>query len=164
MEVLLKIFGEGKDLNTLQMCSRAFVVFFIAVALVRISGRRTFGKRSAFDNTLAIILGAILSRGVVGASAFVPTVISCLVLVMLHRFLAWLSLKSDMVSRLLKGDVMTLYKDGEINQPNLNKSLLSENDLLSDVRHKGGVNRLEDVNEIYMETSGEVSVIKKTKE
>lgn len=162
--LLYQIFGEGKDLNTLQMCSRAFVVFFIALVLVRISGRRTFGKRSAFDNTLAIILGAILSRAVVGASPFLPTVAASLMLVSIHRLLAWLSIKNNFIGKMIKGNAIPLYKDGKLDHVHLTRSLMSENDLLGDVRHIANVNRLEDVNEIYMETSGEVSVIKKTKD
>jgi len=158
---LYKLFGEGKDLNTLQMCSRAFVIFFISLILIRISGRRTFGKRSAFDNTLAIILGAVLSRAVVGASPFVPTIVSSLVLVLLHRGLAWMSIKSKTVSQLIKGDEIPLYRNGQLYKENLGKSLLSEKDILSDVRKQANVKTLNEVSEIYMETSGEVTVIKK---
>ncbi len=162
MELLLyKIFGEGRNLNTLQMCSRAVVVFFITLVLIRISGRRTFGKRSAFDNTLAIILGAVLSRAIVGASDFLPTIACSLVLVLLHRGLAWLSIKNKTISRLIKGAEIPLYRNGQLHEGNLEKSLLSENDLLSDVRLKGNVKTLNEVSEIYMESSGEVSIIKK---
>jgi len=38
MEILLKIFGEGKDLNALQMSCRGIVIFFVALVLIRISG------------------------------------------------------------------------------------------------------------------------------
>jgi uncharacterized membrane protein YcaP (DUF421 family) len=158
---LYKLFGEGKDLNTLQMCSRAFVIFFISLLLIRISGRRTFGKRSAFDNTLAIILGAVLSRAVVGASPFVPTMVCSLVLVLLHRGLAWMSIKSKAVGQLIKGDEIPLYRNGQLHEENLGKSLLSEKDILSDVRKQANVKTLNEVSEIYMETSGEVTVIKK---
>ncbi|QJD95864.1 DUF421 domain-containing protein [Mucilaginibacter robiniae] len=161
MEIILQIFGEGKDLSTLQMCCRAVVIFFIALIMVRLSGRRTFGKHSAFDNTLAIILGAILSRAVVGASAFVPTVVSCLVLVLLHRLLAWLSVKNEFISRVLKGDSIPLYRNGKLDEENIAKSLLSEKEVMGDLRLKGHVNNLDKIKEIYMETSGELSVIKK---
>lgn len=161
MEILYKIFGVGKDLSAAQMCSRAVVVYFIALLLIRISGRRTFGKRSAFDNTLAIILGAILSRAVVGASSFVPTIVCSLALVILHRALAWLAIKSEWVSRMIKGDKIDLYKNGEIHRNNLARSLMSEDDLMSDVRLKGNTNLLDDIEEINMETSGEVSLMKK---
>lgn len=162
MELLLyKVFGEGRDLDTLQMSSRAFVIFFITLALIRLSGRRTFGRRSAFDNTLAIILGAVLSRAVVGASAFVPTVVCCLVLVLLHRCLAWLSIKSKAVGQLIKGDAIPLYQNEQLHEENLKKSLLSEQDILSDIRKQANLKTFNEVSEIYMETSGEVSVVKK---
>lgn len=52
METFLFLFGEGKDLNTLQMSCRAAVSFFVALLLIRIAGQRTFGKGSAFDNVV----------------------------------------------------------------------------------------------------------------
>jgi uncharacterized membrane protein YcaP (DUF421 family) len=161
MEIIYRIFGVGKDLSATQMCSRAVAVYFIALVLIRISGRRTFGKRSAFDNTLAIILGAILSRAVVGASPFVPTVACSLALVILHRALAWLAIKSEWVSRLIKGEKIPLFKNGEIHRNNLARSLMNEDDLMSDLRLKGSTNSLNEIEEINMEASGEVSLMKK---
>jgi hypothetical protein len=38
MNVLIEIFGEGKNLDALQMSSRGVVMFFIALVLIRISG------------------------------------------------------------------------------------------------------------------------------
>jgi hypothetical protein len=38
MDTLITLFGEGKDLNSLQMAARAAVVFFGALILIRISG------------------------------------------------------------------------------------------------------------------------------
>lgn len=160
---IYQLFGGGKDLNVLQMCCRAFFIFFITLVLLRISGRRTFGKHTAFDNTLAIILGAVLSRAVVGASPFIPTVIASLLLVALHRALAWLSIKNAAISKMLKGDNIPLYKNGKIEKENLGRSLMSEKDLMADLRLKAGSETLEDAEQIYMETTGEVSVIKKKK-
>ncbi|GAB2696604.1 DUF421 domain-containing protein [Mucilaginibacter koreensis] len=160
-DILIKIFGEGKDLSVSQMCCRAFVVYFIALVLIRIAGRRTFGKKSAFDNSIALILGAVLSRAVVGASAFVPTVSCCFVLVGLHRLLAWLSTKSDIVRQYIKGENLLLFQNDEILHDNLRQAIMSEKDLMSDVRTKGSIDNLAAVKEIHMEPSGEVSVIKK---
>lgn len=161
--LIYQFFGEGEHLNVLQMCSRAFVIFFVALVLIRISGRRTFGKHTAFDNTMAIILGAVLGRAVVGASPMIPTIACTLLMVLMHRALAWLATKNKMVSRMIKGDKITLFKDGEINQENLQRSLMSEKDLAADMRLKGGAQSLDEVEEMYMEATGEVSVIKKKK-
>src|ERR1700685_3441978 len=78
MNLLHTLFGEGKDLNTLQMVCRAFVSFFLTLALIRVAGIRTFGKKTPFDNVITIMLGSIFSRVVVGASPFIPPTLACL--------------------------------------------------------------------------------------
>lgn len=161
--LIYQIFGEGEHLNTLQMCSRAFIIFFVALILIRISGRRTFGKHTAFDNTMAIILGAVLGRAVVGASPMIPTIACTLLMVLMHRLLAWLATKNQIISKMIKGTQIPLYKDGKIDKENLQRSLMSEKDLAADMRLKGGAKSLDDVDEMYMEATGEVSVIKKKK-
>lgn len=90
-ELIFKLFGEGKDLNALQMGDRAFVMFFITLFLIRLAGMRAFGQKSAFDTIIVIMVGAILSRAVTGASAFFPTVIAGAVLAVVHRLLALIS-------------------------------------------------------------------------
>src|SRR5579864_873424 len=90
MEWIIKIFGEGKDLNALQMSSHGIVMFFIALVIIRISGRRSFGIRTPLDNIITISLGAVMSRAIVGASDFIPVVVCCFVIVLLHRLFGWL--------------------------------------------------------------------------
>src|SRR6201747_1291859 len=112
MEILIKIFGEGKELNALQMSCRGIVMFFIALALIRISGRRSFGVRSPLDNIITISLGAVMSRAIVGASNFVPVVVCCFVIVLLHRFIGWLIANSKAFGRLVEGKKILLFEDG----------------------------------------------------
>src|SRR5437868_2805879 len=108
-EIIYKLFGEGKELNALQMADRAFVMFFITLALIRISGMRAFGSKSAFDNIIAIMLGAILSRPVVGASDFFPTIVAGFVLAAIHKILALISVNNATISHLIKSKERSLY-------------------------------------------------------
>jgi uncharacterized membrane protein YcaP (DUF421 family) len=87
MSVLIAVFGEGRNLDTIQMVSRAVAAFIGMLVLIRISGRRSFGQRSPFDSVVAVLLGATLSRVIVGASEVLPTSAACLALVLLHRAL-----------------------------------------------------------------------------
>lgn len=161
MDLMSRIFGEGKDLNALNMGCRALVLYFIMLIFIRISGTRTFGKKTAFDNIIVITIGALLSRVVVGASAFMPTVTAGFVLVMLHRALAWASLHHQWVDRIIKGSERILYTQGQIDQQNLEKSLMSKGDLMESVRINGNLNDLEAINEARLERTGEISIIKK---
>lgn len=155
------IFGEGKDLNALQIGSRAVVIFFITLAFIRISGMRTFGLKSAFDNIIVIMLGAVMSRPIVGASPFFPTVAGGLMIALTHRLLAWISLHSKWINHAVRGTLYILYKDGSFNKENLKKCNLTVDELMGEVRNRIHDNTLEQVHEIYMEASGKISIVKK---
>jgi uncharacterized membrane protein YcaP (DUF421 family) len=160
MNILHTLFGEGKDLNSLQMVCRAFVSFFLTLALIRIAGIRTFGKKTPFDNVITIMLGSIFSRVVVGASPFIATTLACLMFVLIHRFLALASLYSDRVGRLVKGEASSLYSDGQINWRNMRDARVSGKDLRESVRQRINEDDFTHVKEIIQERNGEISVIK----
>lgn len=161
MEALKLLFGEGEDLNTLQMCLRAAVVFVIGLILVRFTGRRAFGLRMSFDNVITILLGAILSRTVVGASPFLQTVAAAATLAVLHRLFAWLTMRSSAFGKIVKGEVKVLYENGQLNRKNMRYCLITENDLAEALRANGKRESFEDVKLICAERNGFISIIKK---
>src|SRR5471030_2212622 len=103
MDALIAVFGSGQDLDSLQMAARAAAAFIGALVCIRISGRRSFGQRSPCDSVVVILLGATLSRAIVGASPFVATVLSSLVIVACHRLLALACVRSSRFERLVDG-------------------------------------------------------------
>src|SRR6266446_5812167 len=129
-----ELFGNGQNLTALQMGVRAFIMFFIALALIRIGGMRIFGKKTAFDNILVIMLGAVLARGVVGASPFFSTVAAAAVMVVIHKILALLAMKYIWIGKIVKGIHRSLYKDGEMNLKNMRIATISKDDLMEGVR------------------------------
>ena len=153
--------GEGHDLNAAQMMMRAVIVFLLTLVMIRLAGLRTFGKKSAMDNVVLIILGAVMSRAIVGVSPFVPITAACFVLVLVHRLLAWLSVYSGIIGRLVKGERICLLKDGIIMEQNLTKAMISHKDLMESVRLMTNEDGLGHVKDIYLERNGELSVIKK---
>lgn len=161
MELFIKIFGEGKDLNTLQMCSRGVAIFFIALVLIRISGRRSFGVRTALDNIIVILLGAILSRAVVGASDFLPVVITCFVIVLLHRCFGWLIATSKRFGRIVEGDKILLFQNGKFIDANLKKGLVCKEDIMQGIRKSALTENLDEIDKVYIERNGEISALKK---
>ncbi|HUS02336.1 MAG TPA: YetF domain-containing protein [Chitinophagaceae bacterium] len=160
-EIINKLFGEGNDLNALQMADRAFVMFFITLFLIRIAGMRAFGQKSAFDMIIVIMLGAILSRSVTGASAFWPTIAAGAVLAVVHRILGLLSMYNQTIGWIVKGNKIILYKNDKMIKGNMMKCSISYKDLQEEVRLILNEMTMDNVEEIYMERSGKISVIKK---
>jgi len=163
MEILKTFFGEGKDLNTLQMCDRGIVVFIIALILIRISGRRSFGLKTPLDNIISILLGAVLSRAVVGASPFVPVIACCLVIVCVHRGIGWLIVKHGRVGRFLEGHRIVLFEKGKFIEKHMNRGQLSKEDVMQGVRKSALTEDLSKVDKIYLESTGNISSIMKNK-
>lgn len=164
MDTIQFLFGEGDKLNMLQMSMRAFVMFCIMLFLVRFTGRRAFAKKSSFDNIIVIMLGAVLARGVVGASPFWSTVAASVVMVVMHWIIAWLSVKNRIIERLIKGTYTCLYDKGKIVDNNLAKTGISENDLHESLRLETKKDALEDIESAFLETNGRISFILKQKE
>jgi uncharacterized membrane protein YcaP (DUF421 family) len=163
IDFIYQAFGEGKELSWYQMLNRAVVIFVIAVVLIRISGRRSFGMRSAFDNTIVILLGSTLSRAVVGVSPFFPTVMAGLGLVVLHRVFAWISVHSHAFGKLIKGEAICLFKDGKFNERNMRRSLISRRDINIGLRSSLHSEDLSEVDQIILERNGEITVLVKKK-
>jgi uncharacterized membrane protein YcaP (DUF421 family) len=161
MNTIDLFFGHGQNLNVLQMCVRTFVTFIILLILIRIAGRRTFAKRSAFDSIVTIMLGAIIARGVVGASPYIPTLAACIVIVGLHRLMAWLSVKSKKFEQIVKGVYIKLYQNGAIIGNNLEKTGMSENDLHESLRLETKKLTLAEIDTAFIETNGRISFILK---
>lgn len=136
-------------------------MFFIALVLIRIGGMRIFGKKSAFDYIIIIMLGAILARGVVGASPYMSTVVAATVMVLIHKVLALLAMKFIWVGKLVKGIHRELYHNDRRHKKNMELVGISEDDLMEAVRLNINSTSLADVEKIIIEKNGELSVIKK---
>lgn len=161
MNWVLHLFGQGKDLTALQMSMRGIIVFVLALLLVRISGRRSFGLHTPLDNIITILLGAILSRAVIGASPFVPVIVCCLIIVLIHRILGWLISRNESFSNIIEGKKILLFKDGHFIDNNMKKAQVCKENIMQGVRESALTDDLEKIDRVYIERNGAISVIKK---
>jgi len=161
MEIFLQVFGQGRNLDALQMTSRGIVTFMIAFALIRIAGRRSFGVRTPLDNIISIMLGAILSRAVVGVSPFVPVILSSLAIAVLHRGFCWLVVRHERFARFVEGNKITLFEDGKFNKSHMESGLVCREDIMQGVRKSALTEDMNEIEKVYMERNGEISAIRK---
>ena len=160
MEIINELFGHGTNLNILQMSVRAVTIFFVALILIRFTGMRVFGIKSAFDTCIIIMLGAVLARAVVGASPFIPTIVASTALVIVHKIIANISVSNQAISHLVKGKPLSLYKNGMLNNKNMKRCSLSHGDIMEEIRLTLNQNTIENIDEIFMERTGKISMLK----
>jgi uncharacterized membrane protein YcaP (DUF421 family) len=162
MELLQQIFGEAPTLSAWQMADRAVVVFAIALVLVRAAGRRSFGQKMPFDAATTVLLGAILSRAVTGASAFWPTIAAATSLAVLHRVIGLASVRWAWFETVVNGNELEIVRNGTVDRHAMRRALLTDKDLLEAVRRQTGAADLSRVQRAVLERDGRITVITKT--
>lgn len=163
MEIIHYLVGQGKDLNTLQMSFRGVIIFVLVWVLIRLSGRRSFGIRTPLDNIIVVLLGAVLSRAVVGASPFCPVLACSVCIVLLHRFISYMTVKSKAIAKCVEGEKIIVYQNGKFIKNNLDRALVCEEDVMQGVRKSALTDFLGQIDTIYIERNGEVTAIEKKK-
>lgn len=161
MEFIETFWGEKEPLNTLQTVCRSVVIFFIALVILRVSGRRSFGVGTPLDNIVVILVGAILSRAIIGASPFVPVVAAASTIGVLHRLFSWLKVRSTMLAKITEGEKILLYKDDHFIEGNMLRALVEKEDVLQALREKGLPNMI-NVKYIFMERNGTITIVQKS--
>lgn len=151
---------QPKDLTLLQISLRGIIVFVATLIIVRLGDKRFLSKRSAFDAVLGFILASMLARAVNGSSAFFPTLGGAVVLVALHRFLAFLTRDTHWFGNLIKGRAALIVENGVVRKDAMRANDLSEHDLVEDLRMNGNVADLAKVKAAYYERNGHISVVK----
>ena len=66
-EFVRTLLGLGaSELNAGQVALRAVLTFVVTVAVVRLGDKRLFGKGTAFDLVVSIMIGSVMSRAITG--------------------------------------------------------------------------------------------------
>lgn len=163
METLFdRLFGhtEAHGLTVMQMTMRGLAVFFIALLLIRVSGMRSVGRKTAFDTTIIILLGAVLARTVTGESPFLHTVVTCAALAVVKRLLAQASIHRPWLEHLIKGQHRVLVHRGVIDWSAMRRSGLSRRDLDAELRLATHSEDLGTFAQVCVENNGAISVLK----
>jgi uncharacterized membrane protein YcaP (DUF421 family) len=150
---------DADSLGVVQMALRAAIVYFVALAFVRIGDKRFLGKSTAFDVVVGIMFGSVMSRAITSAADFLPIVGAGAVLVALHFVMALLSFRSDGIGTLVKGGERTLVRDGKIQWEAMATAHVTRRDLEGALRRQGRVQEVADVQLAVLERSGEISII-----
>ncbi len=160
LQTLLGISTEAKELTFLQVSVRGVIVFIATLVMVRLSSKRSLAEKTAFDAVLVVIIGSMLSRAINGSAAFLPTLGSGFVLVLLHRLFGFTAYYSHAFGIMLKGKPAVLVQNGRLQHKNMLWNHISEHDLQEDMRLEAKTEDLSKIRTARVERSGDISFIK----
>jgi uncharacterized membrane protein YcaP (DUF421 family) len=160
MTVLHAIFGSKDHVEWWQECARAALILIYGLVLVRFAGRRIFGKWSALDIVVSVIVGSSLSRALTGSAPLWGTLAAMIVLMALHGLLAKLAAYWPAFSRIVEGRPIDIARDGKVIEPQRRWHSLSDADV-SEALHRKGLEDVGQTRQITLEPSGTLSIFER---
>lgn len=151
---------EAKDLKLWQTMLRAVIIYVFALIIIRLGKKRIFGRNTAFDVIMGIVIGSVFSRAVNGNAPFWGTITGSAMLVGLHWLFAAIAFRKSSFGTLIKGHSDILIKEGEIQWKKMKKHDLSEKDLMESIRLSASTDKVTDIKLATLERNGSISFIK----
>jgi len=140
---------------------RATAVFFFLFILMRIVGKRQLSTLEPFDLILLIILGDAVQQGLTQDDYSVTgTFLAVGTIALLVLSTSVLNYHFPRLRPILDGEPIIVVQDGQPIAKNLRRERITMDDLLVAARRQS-IASLDDVAWAVMETSGEITFIKK---
>ncbi|CAN5251918.1 hypothetical protein BH10PSE1_BH10PSE1_22530 [soil metagenome] len=138
--------------------ARAGLGFVIALILLKTGKKRFLNQGSPFDALLAIMVGAVLGRGIAEGDAFGPCLAAAAVIMLAHWAFAWIAFHVPRLSPLISGHPRALMVDGRMDRKQMARALVSEADLREELRLRTGTDDLARIDAAWQERSGRLSL------
>lgn len=152
-------FGSDHALTPMQECARAALILVCGWAMIRLLGRRAFGRWSALDIIVSIVVGSNLSRALTGSAPLWGTLAATALIFALHQVVALACASRPHISHVVEGRSVPLAEGGAVIRRALLRHGISEADLNEALRQSG----LEDArlaHLVTLEPSGKITILR----
>lgn len=138
-------------------------LFAVGLTAFRIMGSQAVGRLTDFDLVVAIAIGALIAKPL-SDPELNPwiSVVAISALVIAQIIMSWLSLKSTVFERIVKGNPIQLVKNGSIIMNGLRKARISKSEVEEELRTKG-FKSFSELDEVFIEPNGKFSVFEAKK-
>lgn len=139
---------------------RLSVMYILALALIRISGKQSIGELAAMDFVVINILGDAFDTVIYGEVSILQGVVYFVSITLLHIGVTFLTSRNSSIFRLFTPPARRLIHNGLVSTDGLQREWMRPEMLAVELR-LNGEDRLEDVQDAFLEPEGKLSVIKK---
>lgn len=147
--------------SVLEIILRGTLVYLFLFIVLRFL-RRSAGAIGISD-LLVVVVIADAAQNAMGSKYESVTEGAVLVstIVAWDYFFDWLAFRYPSIRPILRPRALLLIKDGKVLKQHLRREMISEDELLGELREQG-VENVKDVKYSYMESDGHISVVKKS--
>lgn len=148
------------DAGVFEMFTRGSVIYWLLFVLLRFAGRRDVGSLGVADLLVLVLVADAAGNAMSGDSTSLGDG-----MVIVTTIVGW-SVVIDRIGyyvpftrRFLEPSRVLLIKDGKINHQGMRQEHFTRGELMEQLRIQG-IERIGDVKRMYIESNGQVSVIK----
>ena len=146
----------------MDMIFRTILIYVTILIGMRLMGKREIGELTPIDLVVSLMiaeLGVLIIED--KSIGIINGIIPIFTLVGIEILVSYLSLKNELVRKIVNGTPVVLIKNGKIMIEEMKKNRYTTHDLLTQLREKDIFN-ISDVEVGILETSGELTVIPKS--
>lgn len=144
-----------------EIVARGSLMYWFLFFMFRFLVRRDVGAVGIADVLIIVIVADASQNAMSGEYESVSDgMLLVATLIGWNLLLDWLSFRFPLIRRFAEPPPIMLIKNGRMLKRNMRREMLTEEELWSKLRQQG-VESLDEVRHAYMESDGEISVIKK---
>jgi len=141
---------------------RAAVAFLFVYLLTRVIGRRELSSMQPFDLIMLVMIGDLVQQGVTQNDFSVTgAMLAGGTFALMTVLLSWLGFRFTRLQPILEGDPVIIVERGNPVERNLRRNRITLEEVAAQARIQQGIAHIEDVEWAVLETSGQISFIKK---
>jgi uncharacterized membrane protein YcaP (DUF421 family) len=146
----------------LELVLRGSVMYLALFAVLRILVRRHIGSLSLMDLLLIVLIADAAQNAMANEyRSITEGLVLCGTLIAWSCLLEFLAYQSETIARLLEPPPLPVVKNGRLQRRNMRQELLTEDDLMSQLRQHE-VSDLAEVALAYIEPDGGIGIVQKT--
>ena len=153
------LFKNWESLWHVAVCT--VLAYFVLFLFIRISGKRTLAKLTAFDFVVTVTLGSTLSSMILGKVTLAEGAVALAIIIILQYFLAWSAKESKVLEKVINSSPTIVFYRGEFLKDAMDKEVLTHEEIYAEIR-KYRMLDVDQVEAVVMELNGELTVIKKS--
>jgi uncharacterized membrane protein YcaP (DUF421 family) len=147
------------ETSVIEKIVRPVAVYVFLVFILRIGGRRELAQMNAFDLVVLLTLSNAVQNSIIGKDdSLLGGFIGGAALVLTNVAVVRFMYRHTAIDRRIEGEPVLLVKDGQIVRENLERELITDEELHAIIRRQG-VERIDECEEVVLETGGTISVL-----
>ena len=147
--------------HPVEMVVRGTLVYLGLLILMRIVLKRQSANLGPSDLLVTVLIADAIQNGMSGEYKSVTDGLLLVSTLLLWDFVMdWLAYYSEFMRKLIDPPPLPLVRNGQMIKRNMRREFITESELMSRLRQEG-VDSLQKIKSCFLESDGEISVIKK---